>query len=163
MRDRIRATAALAAPPSSDADEALRRARTALDAPTRDLMDRIAEKLATTNPDMSMREVTRLAYASRYATEQHGLGTARTTAALQLLLRHMPRTDDGRAITRGDYARLLRAKAGHTTAPEAQRRVHDGRVVLGRDRHAARAQDLRDYESAEALRRAHSNRCPGLG
>lgn len=119
MRDRIRAAALFASAP--DMDVALRHARTALDAPTRVLMVCIAAKLATTNPGMKMREVTRLAYASRYATEDHGFGTPQATVAVRLLLRHMPRVDD-RQITRGEYALLLRAVAGRDT-PRAERTV----------------------------------------
>ncbi|MFJ3282471.1 hypothetical protein [Streptomyces halstedii] len=114
MRDRIRAAVAYASAPETDV--ALAHARTALDAPTRVLMLDIADKLSNTNPLMNMREVTRLAYAARYAADEHGTGTVQATAATGRLLRHMPRIDTRPApITRGEYALLLRAVAGRRT------------------------------------------------
>ncbi|MFI7239694.1 hypothetical protein [Streptomyces cyaneofuscatus] len=114
MRDRSRATTTLAAPPDPTADEALQRARTAMDAETRHLMDGIGRALCSIEPTLSMREVTRLAYAGRAATDTHGFGTPRAVAATGLLLRHMPRVDSPSAtapVTRAEYGMQLIRKA----------------------------------------------------
>ncbi|MEU2800335.1 hypothetical protein [Streptomyces sp. NPDC007117] len=114
MRDRIRGTAALAAPPN-EADEALQRARTAMTTETRTLMAGIGRALCAVNPTLVMREVTRLAYAGRAAADLHGLGTPRAVAATGLLLRHMPRLDwpePAAAVTRAEYGMRLIRKAG---------------------------------------------------
>ncbi|MBD3546814.1 hypothetical protein [Streptomyces sp. JV180] len=113
MRDRIRAAATLAAPPDPTADEALARARTAMTRETRALMALIGRTLCAVNPTLSMREVTRLAYAGRVAADLYGFGTARTIAATGLLLRHMPRVDGPEAapITRAEYGMRLIRKA----------------------------------------------------
>ncbi|MEU6952092.1 hypothetical protein [Streptomyces sp. NPDC045714] len=112
MRDRTHGTTALAAPPS-EADEALRRARTAMSTETRTLMDGIGRALREVNPTLAMREVTRLAYASRAAADLHGTATLRAVAATGLLLRHMPRVDGPEAepITRAEYGMRLSKKA----------------------------------------------------
>ncbi|WP_326677674.1 hypothetical protein [Streptomyces sp. NBC_01237] len=113
MRDRSRATATLTAPPN-EADEALQRARTAMTAETRALMDGIGRALREVNPTLLMREVTRLAYAGRAAADLHGFGTPRATAATRLLLRHMPHIDGPETtapITRADYGMRLSTKA----------------------------------------------------
>ncbi|MFE4691729.1 hypothetical protein ACFRH6_16920 [Streptomyces sp. NPDC056749] len=119
MRDRSRATVAAASAP--DMDTALHFALTALDAPTRALMATIGETLRTTKPALDMRELTRLAYASRVAADVHGKGTQKAVAATGLLLRHMPRVDwpptAEAPITRAEYGKRLLAKAG---APEQQ-------------------------------------------
>ena len=113
MREPIRATATLAAQP--DMDEALQRARTALDAPTRALMADVGRALCTIQPTLVMREVTRLAYAGRAAAEVHGMGTPQAVAATGLLLRHMPRVDwptPAAPLTRAEYGLQLLKKAG---------------------------------------------------
>lgn len=114
MRDRSRATTTLAAPPDPTADEALQRARTAMNAETRSLMTAIGEALSTINPTQVMREVTRLAYAGRAAADVHGLGTPRAVATTGLLLRHMPRVDwptPTAPTTRAEYGMQLIRKA----------------------------------------------------
>lgn len=120
MTDRIRATATLAAPPDLHMDEALQRARTAMDAPTRVLMADIGTALCAVNPTMAMREVTRLAYAGRVAAAQHGFGTPQTVATVGHLLRHMPRVDGqpttAAPITRAKYGMQLLKKAGCAAA-----------------------------------------------
>ncbi|MET9096211.1 hypothetical protein ABZX72_29450 [Streptomyces cyaneofuscatus] len=113
MRDRSRAAATLAAPPT-EADEALQRARTALNTETRRLMTEIGRALTEVRPTLVMREVTRLAYAGRAAADIHGLGTPRAVAATGLLLRHMPRVDwptTPAPITRAEYGMQLIRKA----------------------------------------------------
>ncbi|MEV6437258.1 hypothetical protein [Streptomyces anulatus] len=115
MRDRSRATTALALPPASDADEALQRARTAMTTETRTLMEDIGRALCAINPSLAMREVTRLAYAGRAAADVHGLGTPHAGAATRLLLRHMPRVDwpePPAPLTRAEYGMRLIRKAG---------------------------------------------------
>ncbi|MFJ3705051.1 MULTISPECIES: hypothetical protein [unclassified Streptomyces] len=163
MRDRSRATVAAASAP--DMDTALQFARTALDAPTRALMATIGETLRTTLPTLDMREVTRLAYASRAAADVHGKGTPRAVAATGRLLRHMPRVDwpptDDAPITRAEYGMRLLRKAGRQVPPAGPTTV--GRVVLGREHRATSEQDRRDYEEAEARRREQDRRHPGLG
>ncbi|MFS0697780.1 hypothetical protein [Streptomyces nitrosporeus] len=114
MRDRIRATTTVALPPVSDADEALQRARTAMSAETRTLMEDIGRALCGVEPSLVMREVTRLAYAGRAAADLHGLGTPRAVAATGLLLRHMPRVDwpePPAPLTRAEYGMRLIQKA----------------------------------------------------
>ncbi|AGK78613.1 hypothetical protein SFUL_3695 [Streptomyces microflavus DSM 40593] len=114
MRDRSRAAATLAAPPSPEADEALQRARTAMTAETRSLMAAIGRALTEINPTLVMREATRLAYAGRAAADTHGLGTHRAVAATGLLLRHMPRVDwptPTAPLTRAEYGMQLIRKA----------------------------------------------------
>ncbi|MFJ8842966.1 hypothetical protein ACIRFF_08690 [Streptomyces cyaneofuscatus] len=114
MRDRSRATTTLAAPPDPTADEALQRARTAMNAETRSLMAGIGRTLTEVSPTLVMREVTRLAYAGRAAADVHGLGTPHAVAATGLLLRHMPRVDwpiTPAPITRAEYGMQLIRKA----------------------------------------------------
>ncbi|MGW1223727.1 hypothetical protein ACWD6O_13845 [Streptomyces californicus] len=112
MRDRIRAAATLAAPDPT-ADEALARARTAMTRETRALMALIGRTLCAVSPTLAMREVTRLAYAGRVATDLYGFGAPRAVAATGLLLRHMPRVDSPQAapITRAEYGMRLIRKA----------------------------------------------------
>ncbi|MCR8947209.1 hypothetical protein NW249_34550 [Streptomyces sp. OUCMDZ-4982] len=113
MRDRSRATTAVAAPPN-DADEALRRARTAMTAETRTLMGDIGRALCSVAPALAMREVTRLSYATRAAADLHGTATPHAVAATGLLLRHMPRVDwpvPPSPITRAEYGMQLIKKA----------------------------------------------------
>ncbi|WP_327710052.1 hypothetical protein OG912_16890 [Streptomyces sp. NBC_00464] len=97
-------------------DEGLRRAQAEPDTTTRTLLLRIATRLSTERPSLAMREVTRLALALRFATEQHGFDTPETNTAEQQLLRHMPQVDD-RDISRGEYALLLRGRAGRRATP----------------------------------------------
>lgn len=104
-------------------DEALRRSRTELDADTRALLLRIADRLSTARPHQDMREVTRRAIALRMATTLHGFDTPGTDAAEQQLLRHMPQVDD-RSISRGEYALLLRARVGRPTPAERIAALH---------------------------------------
>ncbi|MFD8581536.1 hypothetical protein ACFV2A_01465 [Streptomyces californicus] len=113
MRDRIRAAATLAAPPDPTADEALARARTAMTREPRALMALIGRTLCATSPTLAMREVTRLAYPGRVATDAHGFGTPHAVAVVGLLLRHMPRVDGPQAapITRAEYGMRLIRKA----------------------------------------------------
>ncbi|MBK3556274.1 hypothetical protein JHN55_06940 [Streptomyces sp. MBT56] len=114
MRDRICATATVAAPPS-EADEALQRARNAMNTETRTLMDGIGRALCSVAPTLAMREVTRLSYATRAAADLHGTATPRAVAATGLLLRHMPRVDwpvPPSPITRAEYGMQLIKKAG---------------------------------------------------
>ncbi|MGW0642359.1 hypothetical protein [Streptomyces badius] len=114
MRDRSRAATALAAAPS-EADEALQRARTAMTTETRTLMEGIGRALCAVNPTLTMREVTRLSYATRAAADLHGTATPRAVAATGLLLRHMPRVDwpePPSPITRAEYGMRLIQKAG---------------------------------------------------
>ncbi|MGQ4486873.1 hypothetical protein ACN6LM_003888 [Streptomyces sp. SAS_281] len=112
MRDRIRATTAYASDP--DMDLALARALTVPDQATRTLMTDIGKALCSVSPTLLMREVTRLAYAGRAATDVHGFGTPHSVAATGRLLRHMPRVDTptGEApITRAEYGMRLLKKA----------------------------------------------------
>ncbi|MFF3034657.1 hypothetical protein ACFVS7_27060 [Streptomyces rubiginosohelvolus] len=114
MRDRICGAAVLAAPPN-EADEALQRARTAMNTETRRLMDAIGRTLCAVNPTLAMREVTRLSYASRAAARRHGTATPAAVAATGLLLRHMPRVDwpePTAPIARAEYGLRLIKKAG---------------------------------------------------
>ncbi|MFD4745026.1 hypothetical protein ACFWOS_06155 [Streptomyces rubiginosohelvolus] len=114
MRDRIGGAAVAAAPPN-EADEALQRARTAMNTETRRLMDAIGRTLCAVNPTLAMREVTRLSYASRAAARRHGTATPTAVAATGLLLRHMPRVDwpePTAPITRAEYGLRLIKKAG---------------------------------------------------
>ena len=93
-------------------DEALRRAQTTESTvSTRALLTRIADRLTGNLPDKEMREVNRLAYAHQYATHEYGYGTPKARAVEKVLLRRMPWVE-GRSITRGEYALLLRAVAG---------------------------------------------------
>ncbi|MFG2506758.1 hypothetical protein ACGFOW_14780 [Streptomyces rubiginosohelvolus] len=113
MRDRICATTTVAAPPN-EADEALQRARTAMNTETRRLMDAIGRTLCAVQPSLAMREVTRLSYAGRAAADLHGLGTPHAVATTGLLLRHMPRVDwpePPAPITRAEYGLRLIKKA----------------------------------------------------
>ncbi|MFJ9982541.1 hypothetical protein ACIQUD_00500 [Streptomyces globisporus] len=113
MRDRICATTTVAAPPN-EADEALQRARNAMNTETRTLMDAIGRALCSVNPTLAMREVARLSYATRAAADLHGAATPRAVAATGLLLRHMPRVDwpePPAPITRAEYGLRLIKKA----------------------------------------------------
>lgn len=113
MKDRIQGAVAYASAP--DMNEALRRAQTTLDNPTRALMADVGRALCAVNPTLAMREVTRLAYAGRAAADVHGLGTPRAVAATGRLLRHMPRVDwpiPEAPITRAEYGMQLLKKAG---------------------------------------------------
>ncbi|MEU2764279.1 hypothetical protein [Streptomyces sp. NPDC007094] len=113
MRDRTHA-ATLALQPTSDADEALQRARTAMTTETRTLMASIGRALCAVAPTLAMREVTRLSYATRAAADLHGTATPRAVAATGLLLRHMPRVDwpvPPSPITRAEYGMQLIKKA----------------------------------------------------
>ena len=113
MRDRSRATTAVAAPPN-EADEALQRARTAMTTETRTLMGDIGHALCSVAPTLAMREVTRLSYATRAAADLHGTATPHAVAATGLLLRHMPRVDwpvPPSPITRAEYGMRLLAQA----------------------------------------------------
>ncbi|MFF7365832.1 hypothetical protein [Streptomyces sp. NPDC008125] len=153
MRDRSRAPLTLASDP--DMDAALAAARTALDNPTRVLMAAIGTALLTTRPTLPMREVTRLAYASRVTSSVHGFGTPRAAAASALLLRHMPRVDDPRPpapITRAEYGMQLLKKAGPAAVDAAARWAAAERVAELQRRAA------RDYADAQANRAAHATR-----
>lgn len=113
MRDRSRATVTYASDP--DMNLALARARNTPDQATRTLMADIGKTLCAVNPTLLMREVTRLAYAGRTATDIHGFGTPRAVAATGHLLRHMPRVDGPTteaSITRAEYGMRLLKKAG---------------------------------------------------
>ncbi|GGZ51621.1 hypothetical protein GCM10010328_27850 [Streptomyces rubiginosohelvolus] len=102
----------------SQPDEALRQTRAIEEAgDLRQLLARIADRLTENLPDRQMRDVNRLSYARQYAEAEHGYGTDMTRAVERALLRQMPRLDD-RTITRGEYALLLRARAGRTTRAE---------------------------------------------
>ncbi|MFE3371209.1 hypothetical protein ACFXOK_16605 [Streptomyces sp. NPDC059173] len=102
----------------SQPDEALRQTRVIEETgDLRQLLTRIADRLTENLPDQQMRDVNRLAYARQYAEAEHGYGTDMTRAVERALLRQMPRIDT-RAITRGEYALLLRARAGRTTRAE---------------------------------------------
>ncbi|MFC8625636.1 hypothetical protein [Streptomyces anulatus] len=99
-------------------DEALRQTRAIEEAgDIRQLLTRIADRLTENLPDAPMRDVNRLSYARQYAEAEHGYGTDMTRAVERALLRQMPRIDE-RTITRGEYALLLRARAGRTTRAE---------------------------------------------
>ncbi|MFD3654356.1 hypothetical protein [Streptomyces sp. NPDC058620] len=116
MRDRIRGTVAYASAP--DMDEALQCARNAMDNPTRNLLKAIGTALCAIEPTLPMREVTRLSYAGRAASDVHGFGTIRTAAAVGHLLRHMPRVDwpaTPDPITRAEYGMRLLKAADATT------------------------------------------------
>lgn len=113
MTDRIRGAVALASAP--DMNVALQQARAHMDATTRALIADIGTALCAINPTLVMREVTRLAYASRYAAGVHGVGTPHAVAATGRLLRHMPRVDwpiPPSPITRAEYGLRLLKKAG---------------------------------------------------
>ncbi|WP_141745998.1 hypothetical protein [Streptomyces sp. EN27] len=115
MRDRICGTVGVALLPANEADEALQRARTAMNTETRTLMAGIGHALCEINPTLIMREVTRLSYATRAAADLHGTATPRAVAATGLLLRHMPRVDwpePPAPITRAEYGMRLIQKAG---------------------------------------------------
>ncbi|WP_128818002.1 hypothetical protein [Streptomyces sp. S063] len=102
----------------SQPDEALRQTRAIEEAgDLRQLLNRIADRLVENLPDAAMRDVNRLAYARDYAENEHGRSTDMARAVERALLRQMPRIDD-RTITRGEYALLLRARAGRTTRAE---------------------------------------------
>ncbi|WP_432111141.1 hypothetical protein [Streptomyces sp. YPW6] len=102
----------------SQPDEALRQTRVIEETgDLRQLLARIADRLTENLPDQQMRDVNRLAYARQYAEAEHGYGTDMTRAVERALLRQMPRIDT-RTITRGEYALLLRARAGRTTRAE---------------------------------------------
>ncbi|SCD46108.1 MULTISPECIES: hypothetical protein [unclassified Streptomyces] len=99
-------------------DEALRQTLAIEEAgDIRQLLTRIADRLTGNLPSAAMREVNRLAYARQYAEAEHGYGTEMAGAVERALLRQMPRLDD-RTITRGEYALLLRARAGRSTRAE---------------------------------------------
>ncbi|MGW1182983.1 hypothetical protein ACWD7Y_05215 [Streptomyces drozdowiczii] len=114
MRDRIRATTSYA--PDPDMDLALARARTVPDRATRTLLADIGTALCSVSPTLVMREVTRLAYAGRAASDVHGFGTPHAVATTGLLLRHMPRVDtltgEAAPLTRAEYGMRLLKKAG---------------------------------------------------
>lgn len=113
MRDRIRATVAHASDP--DMNLALAQARNTPAQATRALMADVGRALCGVNPTLLMREVTRLAYASRVSADVHGLGTPHAVAATGHLLRHMPRVDwptTEAPITRAEYGMRLLKKAG---------------------------------------------------
>ncbi|MFJ2432947.1 hypothetical protein ACIOWM_07015 [Streptomyces anulatus] len=102
----------------SQPDEALRQTRAIEEAgDIRQLLTRIANRLTENLPAAAMRDVNRLSYARQYAEAEHGYGTDMTRAVERALLRQMPRIDK-RTITRGEYALLLRARAGRTTRAE---------------------------------------------
>lgn len=104
-------------------DEGLRRAQAEPDQTTRTLLLRIADRLSTERPSLAMREVTRLALALRFATNEYGFDTPDANTAEQLLLRHMPQIN--RSISRGEYALLLRARVGrHTTQADRVAELH---------------------------------------
>ncbi|MFD6421728.1 hypothetical protein [Streptomyces sp. NPDC060198] len=153
MRDRNRAAAEYTSAP--DMDTVLDQARTALDNPTRELLAHIGTALRTIHPTLAMREVTRLAYAGRAASDAHGLGTPRAAAALRLMLRHMPRVDSPippSPITRAEYGMRLLKKAGPAAVAAAARWAAAQRVAELHRQAAA------DYAAAQAARNAHSTR-----
>lgn len=115
MRDRTQGTTTVALPPASDADEALQRARTAMTTETRTLIEDVGRALCAIEPSLVMREVTRLAYATRAGADLHGTATPRAAATTGLLLRHMPRVDwpePPAPLTRAEYGLRLIQKAG---------------------------------------------------
>ncbi|MER7807895.1 hypothetical protein [Streptomyces sp900116325] len=133
-------------------DEALRRSRTELDTDTRALLLAIADRLSTVRADKDMREVTRLASALRAATDRHGFDTSTANAAEQLLLRHMPGVEN-RTISRGEYALLLRARAGRDTS-QAERVADLHRLAdadYAQNLALRRRDDYRDDANTQAL------------
>ncbi|MFF3092293.1 hypothetical protein [Streptomyces cyaneofuscatus] len=105
-------------------DEALRQTRAIEEAgDLRQLLTRIADRLTGNLPSAAMRDVNRLSYARQYAEAEHGYGTDRARAVERALLRQMPRLDD-RTITRGEYALLLRTRAGRPTHAERVAELH---------------------------------------
>ncbi|MFE9481478.1 hypothetical protein ACFYNM_23080 [Streptomyces spororaveus] len=80
------------------------------DADTRALLQQIAARLTAERPQHPMRESLRQALALTFATRRHGYGTARATAAEELLLAHAPAVETG--LTRQQYAAELRQAAG---------------------------------------------------
>lgn len=102
----------------SQPDEALRQTRAIEEAgDLRQLLTRIADRLTENLPSRAMREVNRLAYARDYSDAEHGYRTPMALAVERALLRQMPRIET-RPITRGEYALLLRARAGRATRAE---------------------------------------------
>ncbi|MER8083824.1 hypothetical protein ABTZ57_01345 [Streptomyces sp. NPDC094048] len=138
-------------PHRNEPDEALRRARAVPTPATRVLLLRIADRLSTANPHLDMREVTRLALALRYATDEHGFDTPATNGAEQALLRLMPQVND-RTISRGEYALLLRAKASReTTKAERVAELHrQAAADYEQNRALSRRGDHRDDADVEA-------------
>lgn len=80
------------------------------DADTRVLLQQIAARLLAERPAHPMRESLRQALALTFATRRHGYGTARATAAEELLLAHTPTVEPD--TTRQQYARQLLDTAG---------------------------------------------------
>lgn len=102
----------------SQPDEALRQTRVIEEAgDIRQRLTRIADRLTENLPNAAMREVNRLTYARDYAEHQHGRSTDMARAVERALRRQMPQIGD-RPITRGEYALLLRARAGRSTRAE---------------------------------------------
>lgn len=168
MRDRNRAAADFTSAP--DMNTVLDQARTALDNPTRELLAHIGTALRTIHPTLAMREVTRLAYAGRTASDAHDLGTPRAAASLRLLLRHMPRVDSPvppSPITRAEYGMRLLQKAGTAAATRAAYLFHEAAVAELAEAHrqaeAERVAELHrladaDYAAARPARIAARDR-----
>lgn len=141
----------------SQADEALRQTLAIEQAgDIRQLLTRIADRLAENLPGSAMREVNRLAYAQDYADGEHGYRTPMALAVERALLRQMPRIGD-RPITRGEYALILRNPAGRPTraerVAELQRQARED-YASHRDRAVEARMQL-------GLACAHANRAAG--
>lgn len=113
MHDRtgaLRSTGSVQPHPSQQ-DEALRQA-TEPSADARAVLIAIADRLTDVRPHGAMREPSRMALALSYATKAHGFRSQRADEVEAEASRHMPRITDGTAITRGEYALILRRAAG---------------------------------------------------
>ncbi|MFH9610449.1 hypothetical protein [Streptomyces sp. NPDC017448] len=136
----------------AQAEEALCRAATADQAATasRLLLD-IADRLTTTRPGSPILPPRRHALALRYATDEAGFDTPASHALERALLRMMPEIT--RPITRGEYALLLRARAGRTTRAERVAELHRQAAAD----YAGRAACEAEARNASAFARAHGN------
>jgi hypothetical protein len=113
MNDRtgaLRSTDSGKAHPSQQ-DEALRQAA-GPSADARAVLTAIANRLTEVRPSGAMREPSRMALALRHATAAHGFRSQRADEVEHEVLRLMPRIADGAPVTRGEYALILRRKAG---------------------------------------------------